>query len=239
MNNYIDSTAVVENCKLGNNVRLWKNTFLRNNEFGDDVTIRDYCRIERSKFLEYNDIQRYAMIYDTEMGRYSYCGKNFVAWHSKIGAFCSISWNVSVGGANHDYSKVTTHSFLYSNQFGNLMPEGANGYDRFAQKCEIGSDVWIAAGACVCRGVTIGNGAVVAAGAVVTKDVPPYAIVAGVPAKVIKYRFSESIRAKLNGVCWWNLPSEAIKANYNLFNAEMDEDIASRLKELVDRYLDR
>lgn len=234
---YINDKAVVKNCNVGLNVQLWNNTYLVNDEFGDGCVVREFVRTERSKFLKHNDLQRYSMIYDSEMGPYSYCGKNFTCWHAKIGAFCSISWNVSIGGANHDYTRVTTHSFLYSRQFGDFMPEGYEGYDRFDAPCEIGNDVWIGCGAIICRGVNVGNGSVIAAGAVVTKDVPPYAIVAGVPAKVIKYRFPEYIRKQLVGLNWWNLPEDVIKDNFDLFNSQMDEDAILRIKELCDKCL--
>ena len=81
----------------------------------------------------------------------------------------------------------------------------------------IGNDVWIGANVCILPGISIGDGAVLAAGAVITKDVPPYAIVGGVPAKVIKYRFSEDIIKKLLKIKWWNWEEEKVKKNKDLF----------------------
>ena len=117
-----------------------------------------------------------------------------------------------------------------------LHPEGRV-LDGYGISVTIGNDVWIGCGAIICRGVNVGNGSVIAAGAVVTKDVPPYAIVAGVPAKVIKYRFPEYIRKQLVGLNWWNLPEDVIKDNFDLFNSQMDEDAILRIKELCDKCL--
>ncbi|MCR5041117.1 MAG: CatB-related O-acetyltransferase [Clostridia bacterium] len=171
------------------------------------------------------------MLYSVRMGRHSYTGKNFTAWHCEIGAFCSISWNVSVGGADHDYERITTHSMLYSPDFG-FLPEGFEPYDRFAAPCVIGSDVWIAANACVCRGVHIGNGAVVGAGSVVTRDVAPYTIVCGTPARPLKKRFSDEVIALLEESRWWELPDDYIKNHFSLFNAKADRTAAEQILEL-------
>ena len=142
-----------------------------------------------------------------------------VAIQCSIGKYCSISWNVSIGGANHNYSLLTTHSMLYDEQFG--MVESPL-YNRFSNKCTIGNDVWIGAGAQILRGVTVGDGAVIAAGAVVTKDVPPYAIVCGVPAAIIKYRFDEKTIKQLLEIKWWDFEPELIKENIRLFSKNVD-----------------
>ncbi len=85
------------------------------------------------------------------------------------------------------------------------------------KRVKIGNDVWIGYGALIVGGVTIGDGACIGAGAIVTKDVPPYAIVGGVPAKVLKYRFPEQIIAKLLDEKWWNKPDAILNKEINLF----------------------
>ena len=138
---------------------------------------------------------------------------------ASVGQFCSISWNVSIGGANHDYSRVTQHSFLY-NEHDGLRPEQNAAYDRFSAPVIIGHDVWIASGAVITRGVTIGNGAVIAANAVVTRDVPAYAIVAGSPARAIKKRFSDDIIELLQKINWWDWSVEDIKRHYSILSQQ-------------------
>lgn len=228
---FIHETADVLDCKLYDNAKIFKSAFVKGCELQQNTIIGDYTRTENSIFHRNVRIQRNAMIYHTEMHDYSYTGKNCTIWHATIGKFCSLSWNLSIGGANHDYSRTTTHSFLYAPEFGFIDEPNAN-YNRFESQCIIGNDVWIAANACICRGVTIGDGAVIGAGAVVTKDVPPYAIVAGVPARVIKYRFDEKSIEKLLNIKWWDFPENVIKNNINLFNSKINDFVLDELQKI-------
>lgn len=230
---FVHETAEVLNNEMASGSKIFKNTCVKNCVLGEDVKIGDFGRVENSHFGKMADVQRFAMIYNSEMGDYSYCGRNFTAWHCKIGKFCSISWNVGIGGANHDYERISQHAFLYSPQFGMLEPDKPAGYDRFDNECIIGNDVWIGCNAVVCRNVRIGNGAVVAAGAVVTKDVEPYTIVGGVPAKALKRRCSKELADRLEKAAWWNLPSEIIKANFDLFNSKITEQSVSEIERIV------
>lgn len=238
---YVHETSVAVNCSGGVNAKVYKCCDVKNSFIGDSSTIGDYSRLGDCHIDCNVRIQRNAMMYGVEMGRYSYTGKNFTAWNCQIGAFCSISWNVSIGGANHDYSRTTTHSFLYSRDFGLIPDEACEeniGYDRFSEPCIIENDVWIAANACICRGVTVHTGAVIAAGAVVTHDVEPYTIVAGVPAKPLKKRFDDKTIELLLESRWWDFPSDVIKNNYGLFNAKTDVHVAQqllRIRQRIDR----
>lgn len=131
-----------------------------------------------------------------------------------IGRFVSIGRNVEIGLAKHPIDYLSSHPFCVAN----TLFERSEGYDKiqrlpwsFHAPTIIGNDVWIGAKACVISGVTIGNGAIIAAGSVVTKNVPPYAIVGGVPSKIIRYRFSEQQITSLEQLKWWELPLEKIK----------------------------
>lgn len=132
-----------------------------------------------------------------------------------IGAFCSINNSAQIGTqGNHPIDLITTHPFLYQEEYGVLNDKDFNTYN---PKIKIGNDVWIGANTVILPGVEIGDGVIVAAGAVVTKDIPPYAIVGGVPAKIIKYRFDQEMITKLLSIQWWNWDDAKIKEHKDLF----------------------
>ena len=172
-------------------------------------------------------------IYKASLGRHTYTGQNTVIMDTKIGNFCSIAWNITIGAAEHDFNRITTHAFLY-NQYDHIRPEEKDeAYDRFEKEIVIGNDVWIGANAIILRGVNVSDGAVIGAGAVVTKDVPPYAIVAGNPAKVIKYRFSDEMIKELLELKWWNFTDDKIQELYPYFEKDLTIESLKELKEKV------
>lgn len=171
------------------------------------------------------------------VGRYTYGYKDLLKMFpaaSSIGRYCSINETARVL-INHPMEAVTTHPFIDHPMFWNLKDydkkqEILARHGKYFDNCIcgtspirnnppiiIGNDVWIGANVCILPGVHIGDGAILAAGAVVTKDVEPYAIVGGVPAKVIKYRFDKEQREKLLKICWWDWSEEQIEENYELF----------------------
>ncbi|EKT59812.1 MULTISPECIES: CatB-related O-acetyltransferase [Providencia] len=165
-------------------------------------------------------------LYNVSVGRHSYFSNTFSAYAS-FGNFCSIGPNTIVGGlGKHPTDQISTHPIFFSTrkQSGRSFVE-ENHFTEFAQTI-IGNDVWIGANAIVLDGVKIGNGVIIAAGAVVTKDIPDYAIVAGIPAKIIKFRYSENLINKLNNIKWWELDDERLREYAPLF-------INNNLKELV------
>jgi acetyltransferase-like isoleucine patch superfamily enzyme len=100
-------------------------------------------------------------------------------------------------------------------------------------RVKVGNDVWIGTGVMVMGGVTIGDGAVIGAGAIVTKDVPPYAVVAGVPAKIIRYRFPEDTIELLNKIKWWEKDETELKEHIVLFQKTVNEDTIMNVKKLL------
>lgn len=143
----------------------------------------------------------------TKIKSYTYIGKNCNITKAEIGHYVSIANNVSIGQGEHDLSKPSTSSIFYENPYNQLTQEN----------CIIGPDVWIGVDAVILRGVKIGTGAVIGANSVVTKDVPDYAIVAGVPARVIKYRLDEKTQKYLSTAKWWEYsPSDAKKIFNNI-----------------------
>lgn len=131
--------------------------------------------------------------------------------NTQIGKYCSISSNVTIGADRHPTDWLSTHHFQY-NETKNFQS---------LEKTTIGNDVWIGANAVIMTGVNVGDGAIIGSSAVVTKDVPPYAIVVGIPAKIIRYRFNPDIINKLLELKWWDIEHyELIKNNINFSNIE-------------------
>lgn len=154
----------------------------------------------------------------SRMGYGSYCMQDCHI-EGTIGRFCSIAAEVKVARGTHpiELPYATTSPIFFSTrkQTGTTFTT-AERFDELKEPVVIGNDCWIGQRALIVGGVTIGDGAVVLAGAVVTKDVPPYAIVGGVPAKIIRYRYDEEMIAFLLKTRWWDKPIDWLKENHTL-----------------------
>lgn len=179
-----------------------------------EARIGKNVEIINSKLGIYNKIYDNSRIIDSTIGDYSYCNGNNNITYSEIGKFVAIASGVRINPSNHPtYSRVSQHNFTYCSKQYDLAEEDDLTVEewRKSDKVIIGNDVWIGHNATVLPGVRIGNGAVIACGAVVTKDVEPYTVVGGVPAKVIKKRFPDDVIEKINKTEWWNWTHEELK----------------------------
>jgi acetyltransferase-like isoleucine patch superfamily enzyme len=226
---FFDFFSKITNSNFEGENKVFKFARINKTFLGIKTTVGDFAVIECSKLKNSVQIQRYNHILQSEIDDNSYTGMNTVIMHSTIKKFCSISWGVTIGPSNHDYRKLTSHSFLYDNFYG-FKEEAANIFhERFINECIVGNDVWIGCNSTILRGVTIGDGAVVGANSLVNKDVPPYAIVVGNPAKIIKFRFSQDIIEESLKIKWWDFPKEIIKEYLPLFQRELNIDILEKL----------
>ena len=163
----------------------------------------------------------FAKVYRSSVGKYTYIGRSSFINNANIGNFCSIAGNVNIGGTSHPLQWVSTSSVFH--KWENVFKKNfaSHEYEIFEQT-EIGNDVWIATNAMIKAGVKIGNGAVVGMGAVITKDIGPYEIWAGNPAKMIRKRFDDKTISALEKTEWWTWSDEKIKKYaYTFNNTEM------------------
>ena len=169
-------------------------------------------------------------LHTVELGDYSYLGPRCIAGDATIGKFCAIAADVRIGAPNHPMGRPSMHRFTYCPEY--YSAEAVRDVSFFDQRREdravIGNDVWIGHGVIVLPGVKVGDGAVLAAGAVITKDVQPYTIVGGVPARFIRERFTRAIAERLASIAWWDWPFETIMARLADFQSSDIEAFRER-----------
>jgi phosphonate metabolism protein (transferase hexapeptide repeat family) len=161
---------------------------------------------------QFTDVAERVLMAETQLGDYSYVERHCDIIYAKIGKFCAIASDVRINALTHPMERISQHKITYRpNEF--FLYAKIDKEFREVRKAaivEIGHDVWIGHGAIILPGITIGHGAVIAAGAVVTKDVDAFAVVAGVPAKRIKWRFAKKIRDRILALAWWNWPHDRL-----------------------------
>ena len=175
----------------------------------DGVQIEENCLIYEGVDIRYN----------VRIGSYTLINVDTIIQAATIGKFCSIGPRCQIGMPEHPTNHLSTSPFIYDKDRSIL---GIDSWEENKTPPVIGNDVWLGSNVIVLQGITIGDGAIVAAGAVVAKDVEPYTIVGGVPAKFIKNRFEDEVIAKLLKWKWWDLPAVQLKKHKDKFEAGSD-----------------
>ncbi|MEK5037002.1 DapH/DapD/GlmU-related protein [Sporosarcina sp. FSL K6-3457] len=198
-----------------------------------EPTIHDYVQLKNTHLGEFTEIGLYNFIENSVVDDYSYSGQFCFIQNARIGKFSNIAAMVRIGPTDHPYERPSLHHFTYRQKMYGFSDHDDQPFfeHRESQIATIGHDTWIGHGAIIQSGVTVGDGAIVGSGAIVTKDVPPYAIVVGVPAKIIKYRFSEETIEALQRIQWWDWPYETIK--------ERVDDFQHDIEKFVEKFDDR
>ncbi len=184
-----------------------------------EVAIGKCCEILAGSALEY-----------ASLGDYSYLGQRCMVADATIGKFCAIAANVRIGAPNHPIDRPSLHRFTSVPEYYSAEAQRDRAFfaARRADRVTIGNDVWIGHGVLVLPGVTVGDGAVLAGGAVVAKDVAPYTIVGGVPARPIRERFPRAIAERLARIAWWDWPFETIMQRLADFQSDDIEAFCAR-----------
>lgn len=188
---------------------------------GETPLIDPTAQVKASVLGRYTEVGARTKLLEVEMGDYSYVVNDADIAYARIGKFCSIAAMTRLNPGNHPTWRASQAHFTYraSAYFPGEEDEASFFQWRREQQLTLGHDVWIGHGAVVLAGRSVGTGAVVAAGAVVARDVPAYAIVAGVPARVVKERFPADIAGRLEALGWWDWGHDRLRAALPDFRA--------------------
>lgn len=173
-------------------------------------------------FGRFTGVGKHSFLENVRLADYSYVMEFCYLQNAEVGKFANIAAMVRIGPTDHPLDRPTLHHFTYRpGMYGFAEADDEHFFNRRKKrKTYLGHDTWIGHGAIIMPEVTVGNGAVVGSGAIVTKDVAPYTIVVGSPARVVRSRFSAEIARKLEAIRWWDWPHETIKANFNDFRLD-------------------
>jgi phosphonate metabolism protein (transferase hexapeptide repeat family) len=190
--------------------------------------IHPTAAVKRSRMGTWTVLGPNTRLIDSDFGDYSYTARDCDIYNADVGKFCNIAAGVRINPTNHPMWRASQHHFTYRSQSHRLDADDDDEIFawRRSHRVTIGPDVWIGHGAILMPGITIGTGAVVGAGAVATRDVPAYAIVVGIPARVLRRRFDKELEAALLRIAWWDWPKDKLAATLQDFRALSAADFA-------------
>lgn len=170
--------------------------------------------LREAKLGRFTEIKERVQFIESELGDYSYIERHSEAIYTIIGKFSAVASDVRLNALEHPIERVSQHKITYrpNEYFLNAKIDSAFRERRRDARVDVGHDVWIGHGAIIMPSVKIGHGAVIAAGAVVTSDIEPYAIVAGVPARFLKWRFEPQVSTRIIALSWWDWEHDRLAA---------------------------
>jgi phosphonate metabolism protein (transferase hexapeptide repeat family) len=192
----------------------------RNSQVSASVKIGRNVTLNSSSLAEYTNIYDNCFLYKADIGQFSYSNVHTHLLRVKIGKFCSIASHVYIGAAPHPMDRVSTHPLTFLKEYGNFIESDDPDVKSMREDTitTIGNDVWIGQAVLILPNVKVGDGAIIGAHAVVTKDVEPYSVVVGNPARVQRYRFSPEVIKKMLSIKWWEWDQSKIKSAISDFN---------------------
>lgn len=188
------------------------------------------CQIVNSTFGAFCELGEGSRVVNSTFGDYAYCDRMADIANTTVGRFANIAAMTRIGPTDHPYSHAAQHHFLYRSSYywDDATDDPAFFAARAARRTVLGADCWIGHGAIIKPEVTLGIGAVVASGAVVTKDVGPFAIVAGCPAQPLRSRFPQGVIDRLLALAWWDWPHDRLRAALEDFRSLKAEEFLER-----------
>jgi phosphonate metabolism protein (transferase hexapeptide repeat family) len=188
------------------------NPFFNRERLSEIPLLHPTAVVRRSRMGAWTYLGAHCLMLDSDFDDYSYTGELVDIYNAEVGKFCNIAARVRINPTNHPMWRASLHHLTYRSHCYGMGQDDLEIFSwRQTNRITIGPDVWIGHGAILLPGINVGAGAVIGAGAVVTKDVPPYTIVGGLPARIIRRRVDPEVEQALTRIAWWNWSHEQIK----------------------------
>jgi len=200
-------------------------------KLGREPVVGQNCRLQNCRFGIYTEIGADNYLENVHLDDYSYTGPWSIIQNTQIGKFSNLAAALRIGPTDHPMDRASLHHFTYRRRMYGFREEDDRDFfkKRVSRITSLGHDTWVGHGVIIMPEVTVGTGAVIGAGAIVTKDIPPYTIAVGSPARVIKDRFSPEIAADLMRIAWWDWTYQKIDAHLEDFSLPISQFVSKHL----------